>query len=124
MFKANLCRSATGAKLQLTVNAVDNTVSIIPIGPMATTDNLPNHDGVEFAEQTPAFTNEDIGTPSNVDSPKQSSSKDKVPRPPNAFIIYRREWHPKVVAEHVSSLLSHFPTIVFSSDFYTAIAAQ
>ena len=27
-------------------------------------------------------------------------SKDKVPRPPNAFIIYRQEWHPKVVKEH------------------------
>ena len=27
-------------------------------------------------------------------------SKGTVPRPPNAFIIYRKEWHPTVVAEN------------------------
>lgn len=26
-------------------------------------------------------------------------AKAKVPRPPNAFIIYRKEWHPKIVAK-------------------------
>ena len=34
----------------------------------------------------------------------KSPSKDKVPRPPNAFIIYRKEWHPKVLMENVSFL--------------------
>jgi len=36
------------------------------------------------------------------DSGSKSASKDKVPRPPNAFIIYRKEWHPVVVRENVS----------------------
>ena len=26
--------------------------------------------------------------------------KEKVPRPPSAFIFYRQEWHQKVVEEH------------------------
>lgn len=29
-----------------------------------------------------------------------AKAKKKVPRPPNAFIIYRKEWHPTVVAEN------------------------
>ncbi|KAF2771542.1 mating-type protein MAT1-2, partial [Teratosphaeria nubilosa] len=36
-------------------------------------------------------------TPATPD-PKKAGSK--VPRPPNAFIIYRQEWHPKVVAQN------------------------
>lgn len=35
--------------------------------------------------------------------PKSSAGKpvtDKVPRPPNAFIIYRKEWHPKIVEQN------------------------
>lgn len=30
----------------------------------------------------------------------QAPVKDKVPRPPNSFIIYRQEWHPKIVKQH------------------------
>ena len=29
-----------------------------------------------------------------------STKAKKVPRPPNAFIIYRKEWHPTVVAQN------------------------
>lgn len=96
-------RSATGAKLQLTVNALDNTVSIIPVGPMATVDNTSHHGGIAVADQTSAAIGEDIGSPSAIDNPEHAPSKVKVPRPPNAFIIYRREWHPKVVGKKVSS---------------------
>ena len=34
----------------------------------------------------------------NSAAPKKA--KQKVPRPPNAFIIYRKDWHPIVVAAH------------------------
>ena len=49
-----------------------------------------------------------------------TKAKKKVPRPPNAFIIYRKEWHPTVVAEnpglhnnaicmYLAILISHVP---------------
>jgi hypothetical protein len=34
----------------------------------------------------------------NSAAPKKA--KQKVPRPPNAFILYRKDWHPIVVAAH------------------------
>ena len=33
--------------------------------------------------------------PAAVAADYKGSAKDKAPRPPTAFIIYRQEWHPK-----------------------------
>lgn len=42
-------------------------------------------------------------TAQSLASPAANASKTaapKVPRPPNAFIIYRKDWHSKVVAQN------------------------
>ncbi|RMY65893.1 hypothetical protein D0863_08815 [Hortaea werneckii] len=72
---------ATNSRFSLTVNAIANSVIYMPTGPM------PRKPSVTTSSVAPA------GKPS-----KNSSSK--VPRPPNAFIIYRKDWHARVVAEN------------------------
>ena len=37
---------------------------------------------------------------SKAPAKSKSTEKEKVPRPPNAFIIYRKDWHPRVVAQN------------------------
>ncbi|KAF1983753.1 hypothetical protein K402DRAFT_155101 [Aulographum hederae CBS 113979] len=41
-----------------------------------------------------------IAAYSSTDNMVAPKSKSKVPRPPNAFIIYRKDWHPIVKAAH------------------------
>jgi hypothetical protein len=65
-------RRASASRFTFTVDASANAVTLMPVGPMP---------------EEPAVT-----------APKNAGSK--VPRPPNAFIIYRKEWHPKVVAQN------------------------
>nr|QEJ80709.1 putative MAT1-2-1 protein [Teratosphaeria gauchensis] len=64
--------NSTRSRFGISVDASANAVTLMPLGPMP---------------EKPA-----------VPAPKNAGSK--VPRPPNAFIIYRKEWHPKVVAEN------------------------
>ncbi|KAI7382124.1 hypothetical protein KC336_g18696 [Hortaea werneckii] len=72
---------ATNSRFSLTVNAIANSVILMPLGPM------PPKPSVKTSSVAPA------GKPSKNSSPK-------VPRPPNAFIIYRKDWHARVVAEN------------------------
>lgn len=79
----------------LTVNAQHNTVTVVPNEHMA-------HDESNNATDTT------MAVQSEGSTSRKSTPKYKVPRPPNAFIIYRKEWHPKVVQENVSSTLAGF----------------
>ncbi|RMY22330.1 hypothetical protein D0867_02795 [Hortaea werneckii] len=72
---------ATNSRFSLTVNAIANSVILMPIGPMPPKPSV-TAQGVASA-----------GKPSKGSNPK-------VPRPPNAFIIYRKDWHARVVAEN------------------------
>ncbi|KAI7282575.1 hypothetical protein KC345_g3440 [Hortaea werneckii] len=72
---------ATNSRFSLTVNAIANSVILMPLGPM------PPKPSITTSSVAPA------GKPSKNSSPK-------VPRPPNAFIIYRKDWHARVVAEN------------------------
>ncbi|KAK3700397.1 hypothetical protein LTR37_016008 [Vermiconidia calcicola] len=95
-------QSATGAKLELTVNALANTVTVIPIEPMAANQVInASQSSAGPAAESPSTTTT-LASPQTASADAadhKGSSKDKVPRPPNAFIIYRQEWHPKVVKE-------------------------
>nr|QIA97808.1 putative MAT1-2-1 protein [Teratosphaeria destructans] len=64
--------NSTGSRFAVSVNASANTVTLMPLGSMS---------------EQPA-----------VPAPKNAGSK--VPRPPNAFIIYRKEWHAEIVAQN------------------------
>ena len=61
-----------------------------------------NQSSANLTAETPSNTTtlaspQTAGAADREGSPKD---KEKVPRPPNAFIIYRQEWHPKVVEQH------------------------
>ncbi|KAK5163339.1 uncharacterized protein LTR77_010712 [Saxophila tyrrhenica] len=74
----HLLETDTGMKLQLTVNALENEVSIVPIQRMANTNVAAG----------------------GVDEGPKSPPKDKIPRPANAFILYRKDWHPVIPGLH------------------------
>ncbi|KAK4540632.1 hypothetical protein LTR36_009063 [Oleoguttula mirabilis] len=73
---------ATNARFTFSVNASANSVTLIPTGPMP---------------PKPAVTAQTLASPAGVAS---KASGSKVPRPPNAFIIYRKEWHSRTVAQN------------------------
>ncbi|KAK5136179.1 hypothetical protein LTR08_004016 [Meristemomyces frigidus] len=74
--------NSTNARFAFSVNASANSVTLMPTGHMP---------------PKPAVTARDLTLPAEQ-APKTAGSK--VPRPPNAFIIYRKEWHPRVVKEN------------------------
>ena len=54
-----------------------------------------------LAAETPSTTTTTLASPQTAGAADcKDSTKDKVARPPNAFIIYRQDWHPKVAKEH------------------------
>lgn len=72
---------AFAANFQMDIDLIANTVKALPVYP-----------------QTPYAT-----SPASSKGSQKSASKknqNKVPRPPNAFIIYRKDWHPKIVSEN------------------------
>ena len=106
-------RACTGVKFQCTVNAAADTITLLPLEPMSPrsvaasvanglTDQITNaSQSVKSpAAETPSTTTSLTSPPAAIAVDDKSATKDKVPRPPNAFIIYRQEWHPKVVKEN------------------------
>lgn len=106
-------RACTGVKFQCAVNAAADAVTLYPLEPMSPisvaasfgselTDHITSssHSSANSAAQTPSTTTTVASPPATDAADHKASSKDKVPRPPNAFIIYRKEWHPKVVKEN------------------------
>ncbi|KAK5111906.1 hypothetical protein LTR62_004638 [Meristemomyces frigidus] len=63
------------AEFLLNFNVSANSITFIPTAPMA-----------PKSKTTKAVASKD--------------ASDRVPRPPNAFIIYRKDWHPRIVAEN------------------------
>ena len=78
MHQLTLHRLTFSADIQMDVNAIANTITAMPIGPLGSTESK--------------------GKNCNRRSAKNATSK--VPRPPNAFIIYRKEWHSRIVEEN------------------------
>ena len=106
-------RTCTGVKFQCTVNAAADTATLIPLEPMSPNgvatsvasglaDQITNasQSSASSAAETPSTTTTLASPPAAGAADYKGSAKDKVPRPPNAFIIYRKEWHPKVVKEN------------------------
>lgn len=66
-------------------------------------------DAVTVTPDNEPSANEEGATPASDDTTKSANTakkadtkgraKDKAPRPKNPFIIYRKEWHPKIVAK-------------------------
>ncbi|KAK5114241.1 hypothetical protein LTR85_010306 [Meristemomyces frigidus] len=73
---------ATNARFTFTVNASANSVTLMPTGPMP---------------PKPSLTAQSLASPAGSASKTAGS---KVPRPPNAFIIYRKDWHSRIVAQN------------------------
>nr|POE98810.1 mating-type m-specific polypeptide mc [Quercus suber] len=73
---------ATNTELDFIFNADSNSITVTPIGPMPATVSIPLT-STTLSTTTKAVTS-------------------KVPRPPNAFIIYRKEWHSIVAKENRS----------------------
>ncbi|EMC98166.1 hypothetical protein BAUCODRAFT_67524, partial [Baudoinia panamericana UAMH 10762] len=48
---------------------------------------------------TPSASKPDLASPGSSSISAKGAEK-KVPRPLNHFIIYRKEWHPKIVAQN------------------------
>lgn len=67
-------RDATNSRFAFNIDASANSVTLMPTGPMPPKPAVAAH--------TPA------GKASNI------------ARPMNMFVIYRKEWHPKVAAEN------------------------
>ena len=106
-------RGATKAKFELAVNVAANTITLVPVEPMSP-ESVAAYAAAETAHEVigaslapSSLAAETPSTTTTIGSPQTSAAanskdpaKDKVPRPPNAFIIYRQEWHPKVVEEN------------------------
>lgn len=61
--------------------------------PVTPDDQVPDDE----VSATPASENTTTSASSRKKAGSKGRAKDKAPRPKNAFIIYRKEWHPKVV---------------------------
>ncbi|KAK5732033.1 hypothetical protein LTR17_010869 [Elasticomyces elasticus] len=72
--------NSTNSVFSVTVDADANSVSLMPTGPMPPKQKL---------------TKKTLATAGQV-----KGASDKVPRPPNAFIIYRKDWHSTIVAQN------------------------
>lgn len=82
---------------QTPIRQVDLSVNVLDSTSMATSVKV----------SVPALAEEIATSPADHDTSDAvtndvapAKAKDKVPRPPNAFIIYRKEWHPIVVAQN------------------------
>ena len=88
-------RDTTQTEIVLCANASANSITMIPIGPLG-----------PAVSAGPAL------------SPSKTATS-KVPRPPNAFIIYRKEWHSRIVKEnpalHNNKICECTPTVSYYS---------
>ncbi len=76
-------RNATCSAFSVSVNASANSVCMTPTGPMPPKQKV---------------TKQTLANPGQATVSKGGS--DKVPRPPNAFIIYRKDWHSTILAQN------------------------
>ncbi|KAK0990279.1 hypothetical protein LTR91_008942 [Friedmanniomyces endolithicus] len=75
--------NATCSAFSVSVNASANSVCMTPTGPMPPKQKV---------------TKQTLANPGQATVSKGGS--DKVPRPPNAFIIYRKDWHSTILAQN------------------------
>ncbi|GAB7359580.1 hypothetical protein MBLNU230_g6766t2 [Neophaeotheca triangularis] len=82
----------SGCVFSMAADCVSNTLMIQPTGPalMSSPESVGNADSPASEAASPQQAVQTIST---------KKAKAKVPRPPNAFIIYRKEWHPKILAQ-------------------------
>jgi len=79
-------------QVNLSVNVLDNNIMATPVenaSPVLTEDAASPEVGLDFENEVANFT---------ASSPASKKVKQKVARPPNAFIIYRKDWHLTAVA--------------------------
>ncbi|TKA65977.1 hypothetical protein B0A55_10879, partial [Friedmanniomyces simplex] len=74
---------ATCSVFSVSVNASANSVCLKPMGPMPPKQKVTKQTLANAGQATVS-----------------KGAADKVPRPPNAFIIYRKDWHSTVVAQN------------------------
>lgn len=72
---------------------------------------------------SPALVEEAAASSADLDTGDEATNdavpakaKNKVPRPPNAFILYRKDWHPIVVAQnpglHNNAICKHSEPLI------------
>lgn len=99
-------RRALGVGIELRVSIETNAVTLIPqrthMSSNVATLPKPVTPDNEVSGHEEGATPASEDTTTSAGSTKQSGSKgrakNKAPRPKNAFIIYRKEWHPIMVA--------------------------
>ena len=99
------------SQVNLSVNLLANNIIATPV----------KHDSpVSIADAATPSSEHDTEDELMIDA-VATKAKKKVPRPPNAFIIYRKEWHPTVVAEnpglHNNAICMYFTILTLHAPY-------
>lgn len=99
-------RQALNASIELRVSLETNAITLVPQRPHMSPNSATVLEAA--APDNHVLGDQEVSTPGSEGTTTSASSakkaggkchaKDKAPRPKNAFIIYRKEYHPKVVA--------------------------
>lgn len=104
-------RQSLNVPVELRVSLDTNAIIIIPVRRFMSSDTTavqpvaPDNQLLGSGElvSTPGSDDANTSVDSSKKVVKKGRAKNKAPRPKNAFIIYRKEWHPKI-AQHFPDL--------------------
>lgn len=77
-------------QVELSINAFENNIMATPAKECV----------LESAGNSGTLPASDVICDEDVNESASKKAPKKIPRPPNAFIIYRKEWHPIMVAKN------------------------